>query len=78
MTNRADDRRTGKSPTGRGSQTMENIDFDNPNEESMQLLEESWRRFCEAIGLEEVPDIRTILSAHDAAKPAPTAPTLAR
>jgi hypothetical protein len=50
---------------------MENIDFDNPNEESMQLLEESWRRFCEGIALKEVPDIRAILAAHDAATPPP-------
>ena len=71
MTNLADDRRTGGSPNGRESQTMENIDFDNPNEESMQLLEESWRRFCERIALKEVPDIRAILAAHDAATPTP-------
>jgi hypothetical protein len=71
MTNLADDKRTGGSPAGHGSQTMENIDFDNPNEESMQLLEESWRRFCEGIALKEVPDIRAILAAHDAATPAP-------
>ena len=70
MTNLADDKRTGESPSGRGSQTMENIDFDNPNEESMQLLEESWRRFCAGIALKEVPDIRAILAAHDAATPA--------
>ncbi|HEY2854874.1 MAG TPA: hypothetical protein VGJ18_18590 [Gemmatimonadaceae bacterium] len=73
MTNLADDKRTAGSPVGRGSQTMENIDFDNPNEESMQLLEESWRRFCEGIALKEVPGIRAILAAHDAAAgpPAP-------
>lgn len=70
MTNLADDRRTGESPTGRGSKTMENIDFENPNEESMQLLEESWRRFCEGIALKEVPDIRAILAARAAATPA--------
>ena len=71
MTNRADDERTEKSPTGRRPQTMENIDFDNPNEESMQVLEESWRRFCEGIALKEVPDIRAILAARDATTPAP-------
>jgi len=73
MTDLADDKRTGGFPAGRGSQTMENIDFDNPNEESMQLLEESWRRFCESIALKEVPDIRATLAAHDAATvpPAP-------
>jgi hypothetical protein len=48
---------------------MENIDFDTPNEESMQLLEESWGRFCASIGLKEVPDIRAALAAHDAATP---------
>ena len=73
MTNLADDKRAGGSPAGRGSQTMENIDFDNPNEESMQLLEDSWRRFCEGIALKDVPDIRAILAAHDAAV-APPAP----
>lgn len=72
MTNLADDKRTGGSRSGRESQTMENIDFDNPNEESMQLLEESWRRFCEGIALKEVPDIRAILAARDAATPPPT------
>ena len=71
MTNLADDKRTGGSPAERGSQTMEDIDFDNPNEESMQLLGESWRRFCDGIALKEVPDIRALLAAHDAATPPP-------
>jgi hypothetical protein len=35
----------------------------------MQLLEESWRRFCGAIGLQEIPDIRATLAAYDAANP---------
>ena len=69
MTNLADDKNTGGSPADRWSQTMENIDFDNPNEESMQFLEESWRRFCAGIALKEVPDIRAILAAHDANPP---------
>lgn len=71
MTNLADDRNAGGSPSGSGPKTMENIDFDNPNEESMQLLEDSWRQFCAAIALKDVPDIRAIVAAHDANPPQP-------
>jgi hypothetical protein len=69
MTNLAERKTTGGPAANPGSPTMENIDFDTPNEESMQLLEQSWKRFCGSIGLEEVPDIRAILAAHDAATP---------
>lgn len=70
MTNLADKKIAGGSVPPQKSPTMENIDFDTPNEESMQLLEESWSRFCAGIGLKEIPDIRAVLAAHDAASPA--------
>ena len=71
MTNLAQKKTSDGAAANRGSETMENIDFDTPNEESMQLLEESWRRFCGGIGLQETPDIRAILAAHDAAPSVP-------
>lgn len=69
MTNVANDTGAGKYAFENESKDMSNIDFDNPNEESMQLLEESWRRFCGSIGLKEIPDIRAALAAYDAAHP---------
>jgi len=42
---------------------------DTPDEESMQLLEREWWRFCHSIGLTEMPDIRAILAAPDTNPP---------
>ena len=48
---------------------LPNFDFETPDEESMQFLEAQWRRFCNKVGLQEVPDIRAILAAKYAAPP---------
>ena len=63
---------SGGEPPGRPpTRPMWELDFDTPNEDSMQFLEEQWSRFCKRIGLQEVPDIRAILAAYDAAPPRP-------
>ena len=56
---------TNLARNGRGSKPtapardFQDIDFEAPDEESMQLIEEHWRRFCRTIGLEgDIPDIR--------------------
>ena len=74
-TNLARDVAAGKLPQRRASRPLPNMDFDTPDEESMQLLEESWLRFCRSIGLQgEVPDIRAALAARKANPPAPRRP----
>lgn len=58
-----------KSTVARPSTTkreLQDLDFDTPNEESMEFLEDEWRQFCHSIGLKgEIPDIRAILAAED-------------
>jgi hypothetical protein len=40
------------------------LDFDTPDEESMQFIEDQWRKFCRSVGLEgDIPDIRAIAAA---------------
>jgi|SRR5690242_12922217 len=51
---------------------LPNFDFDTPDEESMQFLEEQWLRFCRSVGLAgEVPDIRAIVAARKIQPPPP-------
>lgn len=71
-TNLAHDGAGHHTAEGRGSRPLPNMDFDTPDEESMQLLEESWLRFCRSIGLKgDIPDIRADLAARKANPPAP-------
>jgi hypothetical protein len=60
-----------QSSEARNARTIADLDFETPDEASMQFLEEQWRRFCKSIGLEgEVPDIRGVFAAEG------TSPTL--
>ena len=69
MTNLAKDKARG-GPAARGElPPLADFDFDTPDEASMQLLEQAWRRFCGTVGLQETPDLRAILAAHDASPP---------
>ena len=69
-TNPTRDVATGETPERRASRPVSDLDFDTPDEDAMQLLEESWRRFCGSIGLTgDIPDIRAILSARKADPP---------
>jgi hypothetical protein len=69
-TNLTRDAAAAEPPERRASRPSPNCDFDTPDEESMQLLEESWRRFCRSLGLTgDVPDIRASLAARKANPP---------
>lgn len=61
-TNLAKQRDETPSPNGVDPAARASIDPDTPEAE-MRLLEEEWRRFCGAIGLAEIPDIRATLAA---------------
>ena len=53
----------GSGAPRRGRRMHAKLDFENPDEATMQFLEEQWVRFCRSAGLEgEVPDIRAILA----------------
>jgi len=71
MTNLAKNGAAGGSAADAESPPLPTFDFDTPDEASMQLLEEGWRRFCGTVGLREIPDLRTLLAAHDAKPPRP-------
>jgi len=69
-TNLTRDAEAGEPPERRDSRPLPNFDFDTPDEDSMQLLEESWGRFCRSIGLDkDIPDIRAILAARKTSPP---------
>lgn len=51
--------------------TAPNFDFDNPDEATMAWLDAQWRRFCVAIGLREIPDIRALAAARRPEPPRP-------
>jgi hypothetical protein len=69
MTNLANDTGAGGSADGGELPDIMDFDFDTPDEASMQLLEDSWLHFCHTIGLQDIPDLRAILAAHDANPP---------
>ena len=63
MTNAAKHNAGGTPDTAGSPRPIRDLNFETPDEDSMQFLEEQWLRFCRRAGLEgEVPDIRAILA----------------
>lgn len=61
---------TAGSEARRAPRDMKDYNFETPDEESMQFLEEQWQRFCRSIGLEgDIPDVRAALAAERTALP---------
>jgi len=49
---------------------FQDLNFDTPDEESIQFLEEQWERLCRSIGLEgEIPDIREAFASENTEPP---------
>lgn len=63
MTNAAKHKGTGTSGADGPPREIHTLNFETPDEASMQFLEEQWLRFCRNIGLKgDVPDIRAIVA----------------
>lgn len=60
----------GSGPGRSAPRLLSEFDFENPDEKTLQFIEEQWVRFCRSVGLEcEVPDIRATFTAPDAEWP---------